>query len=59
MTEIQSHFRKRHLGNVDVTDEENPVNGKVWRWEAGEVMEAPQRASASGVQYYMVLYGQR
>jgi len=28
------YANRRHLGNVDVTDEENPVNGKVWRWEA-------------------------
>ncbi len=45
---------KAHLGNIDVTDEEEPVNGKVWRWGAGEPIECPQRSSASNTQYYMV-----
>jgi len=44
-----------HLGSREVTGQ--PVNGKVWRWGEGagsEVIEAPQRYSASGVQYYQV-----
>ncbi len=46
-----------HLGSREVTNPNNPVNGKVWRWGEGagpEVIEAPQRYSASGVQYYQV-----
>jgi len=51
---------KRHLGNIDVTNQQQPVNGKVWRWEGGagtpsaDPIEAPQRSSASGTQYYML-----
>ena len=61
---------KRHLGNIDVTNQQQPVNGKVWRWEggagtpsadpsgtsgvAGKPIESPQRSSASGTQYYML-----
>jgi len=54
---------KKHLGNIDVTNQQQPVNGKVWRWGIGsserwlpkdEVLEAPQRYSASGVQYYQL-----
>jgi len=61
---------KRHLGNIDVTNQQQPVNGKVWRWEggagtpsadpsgtsgvAGKPIESPQRSSQSNTQYYML-----
>jgi len=61
---------KKHLGSIDVTNQQQPVNGKVWRWEggagnpsadpsgtsgvAGKPIESPQRSSASNTQYYML-----
>ncbi|MCD6283410.1 hypothetical protein J7J84_07435 [bacterium] len=51
---------KKHLGNIDVTNQQQPVNGKVWRWEGGAgavdnaPIESPQRSSASNTQYYML-----
>ena len=49
---------RQHLGNIETTGQ--PVNGKVWRWEAGAGMphagpiESPQRYTASATQFYMV-----
>ncbi len=43
------------LGSREITDPNNPVNGKVWRWgyaNGPEAIEAPQRYTASAAQFY-------
>jgi len=46
-----------HIGSREVTNPQQPVNGKVWRWGEGygqEAIEAAQRSSASANPYYQL-----
>jgi hypothetical protein len=58
LTTLKFDLTRQHLGNIETTG--TPVNGKVWKWEAGAGMphagpiESPQRYTASATQFYMV-----